>query len=236
MNLFWLHRNMQINAKHYCKSHLGKILLEASQLLYTAHHLSNNADQVAQCAPFNVSKTQRGYALSHKHHPLAFWVRSSRHAYLCVCNLANALANEFLAQHNKQHACHEHVTWLSANIPPQIAAKEDAFTVPPQCVTEKCKVVTRMPADATPEQVCEQKWQDLIAAYRNCYFLDKMPLLQYDPERAPDWLVQRGWSLLKVQEAQEGKQLAKEWELEEKQARKRKASSNEQQAKKRRKL
>lgn len=119
MNIFVLHTDPRKAARWHADKHVIKMLLEAVQMLYTAHwvvafpsllhHRSAIAISQAQKklptppalryagggAPRQLKDPgQRGYRPVHLHHPCTVWVRRSLANYKWLCGLALALAAE----------------------------------------------------------------------------------------------------------------------------------------------
>lgn len=113
MNIFFLSLNPRECAHMYYDKHVIKILLEICQMLYAAHDVSI----VKLNAPWNQKKTRRGYAPSHKNHPMCMWVRSSQKSYITSATLGMCLALEYNKRFKKVHACSKHIAWLYDNIP-----------------------------------------------------------------------------------------------------------------------
>ena len=74
MNIFFLHSNPQKAALLYCDEHLGKIRLEASQMLSTAYHLSKHINVEEKNALWFVNN-YRIYNKAFVNHPTSVWVR-----------------------------------------------------------------------------------------------------------------------------------------------------------------
>lgn len=139
MNIFVLHPNPRKAARWHADKHVVKMILEAVQMLYTAHWViafpyllkHRAAIKISQeqkklptppslrLAPFSVDGRQRGYRPVHLHHPCTVWVRESLANYQWLCQLAIELGRE--NQHrwpaSKPHSCEEHARWLLANPP-----------------------------------------------------------------------------------------------------------------------
>jgi hypothetical protein len=117
MNIFFLSTNPKTAAEWHCDKHVVKMLLESTQLLWTAQHI------VGTGAPLTTAPTTKdgrhGYKPTHKNHPCAIWVRKSIANYMWLCALAAALADEYHFRYPTAgpHACEAHVTWLTANPP-----------------------------------------------------------------------------------------------------------------------
>jgi len=77
MNLFFLHTDPQEAAQLYCDQHLGKIRLEASQMLSTAYHLSPHVTVEDRQAMWYV-QNNRIYNKAFINHPTSVWVRAAQ--------------------------------------------------------------------------------------------------------------------------------------------------------------
>ena len=121
MNIFFLSLNPAECAKLYCDQHVIKILLEITQMLYTAWHLTGLPDD---WNPPLSKNGQLGYKVAHPNHPMTMWVRSSRRSYIFAVKLGCELALEYRLRYNKNHACSEHIAWLYDNIPKTFQNKQ----------------------------------------------------------------------------------------------------------------
>jgi hypothetical protein len=114
MNIFFLSLDPVVCSQMYCDQHVIKILLEITQMLYTAWHLSNATDW----RPPRTKSGKRGYKKAHPNHPMCMWVRHSRKNYMFAVKLGMALAVEYNARFHKCHACTKHILWMYSNVPP----------------------------------------------------------------------------------------------------------------------
>lgn len=119
MNIFFLHEAPIMAASFHCDRHVGKMLLESAQLLATAHHELGH--------PVT-------YKPTHRNHPCAVWVRSSRLHYNYVSELAVALGREFRMRFDKDHATLA-VVERELLLPPEPLVKS-GWVNPPQCMPE----------------------------------------------------------------------------------------------------
>jgi hypothetical protein len=83
------------------------MVLEAVQLLYTAHHLVGTAN----LPPDNYR------SISNPSHPMAVWVQKSLENYLFTAQLAIELSQEYTNRYHKIHKCDHHAKWLLSNPP-----------------------------------------------------------------------------------------------------------------------
>jgi hypothetical protein len=193
MNIFLLDLDPDKCAQAHGDKHVVKMLLEACQLLYTAHwvifyphileykapsklavvqkHLC--IPDTIQTAPPSISRPKEpGFRPCHIHHPCAKWVRESLDNYLFLARLAVSLAEEFKFRYPKKgaHACESHAHWLLSNYPDFM-----------------------MDLGLTPfvQAMDEQyKRKDPIEGYRNYYLTSKKErgLLTYKSREPPSWV------------------------------------------------
>jgi hypothetical protein len=175
MNIFFLSANPNKAAEAHCDKHVVKMLLESTQLLWTAQWILRSGPP-----PDDAPMTKggiRGYKATHKNHPCAIWTRDCLANYMWLCALATALADEYHYRypHAPAHACEAHVAWLTANPPP----------FPPGHTGRHCltKVALAMPP--------EFKDRNPVASYRAFYLGSKGPrgLLTYTRRPIPQWVL-----------------------------------------------
>jgi hypothetical protein len=163
MNIFFLSLNPEEAAKQACDKHVVKMILESTQLLYTAQGLaiSNNLE----------SNPYTPYKPTHKNHPSAIWTRESLKHYYWLCDLALNYCIEYKFRYgeNKEHACEKHLLWLKQN-PPELPNTD--FREPPQCMPDKYK-----------QDSC-------IEAYRAYYLGEKLSFVKYTKRDPPEWIVE----------------------------------------------
>lgn len=110
MNIFYLHPNPRKCAQMHCDKHVVKMIVEATQLLYTCHYL------VGSIVP------STGYKKTHPKHPCSIWLTESIENYLWTIAFAWELAEEYRHRYglHKLHTCEIHLVWLERNIPSQL--------------------------------------------------------------------------------------------------------------------
>ena len=171
MNIFFLSRKTKQCARWHCDKHVVKMILESTQLLYSAHHELGGTEIVEREAPICITSGNRGYKKSHSKHPSSIWVRESLAHYMWLVWLAKDLVEEHMYRFNPKnyHASLVHLEWLQSNLPPQL--------------TE-----TRWLRDPTPAMPEEYKCpNDSIISYRNFYNGSKRDrgLLKYTKSHMP---------------------------------------------------
>ena len=100
MNIFFLHMNARICAQMHLDKHVIKMILETTQLLCSAVHMTNSYEPC--------------YKLTHKNHPSAIWTRESLDNYLWLCDLGLELCQEYTYRYGKIHKCESHLISLKA--------------------------------------------------------------------------------------------------------------------------
>jgi hypothetical protein len=119
MNIFALSVDPKEAAKAHGDKHVVKMILEACQMLYTAHWISVYPELLKNKAPIKVAAAQKlltvpehmesapkrkcasakgnepGYRPVHLHHPCTVWVRTNLANYMWLTELALAIAEEY---------------------------------------------------------------------------------------------------------------------------------------------
>lgn len=176
MNIFFLSFDPVRAAHAHCDKHVVKMLLESTQLLWTAQHVAHNGKiPELETAPTTLSGSRHGYAPTHPKHPCAIWTRASLANYFWLCELALALADEYHFRwpaRKGPHACEAHVHWLRAHPPP----------LPVGPLTS--------PAQAMPDEYKDPI--SAITAYRAYYCGSKAErgLLVYTGREVPTWILE----------------------------------------------
>ena len=169
MNLFLLSWNPHECAKNHCDKHVVKMILELTQMLYTAWQINNNSD-LPSCAPKCLSTGKYGYKkLSNPNHPMAKWVRESKWNYTFTIKLSIYLGFEYTYRYSKYHSCESHILWLSSNFPVFNCVTRTSI---PQCMPDQYKVI-----------------DDPVKAYQNYYIGDKMGFAKWTKREQPSFIL-----------------------------------------------
>ena len=151
MNIFILSINPKEAAEAHGDKHVVKMILEACQMLYTAHWLAVHPELIKErsaikiaaahkalsvpshmlTAPKRKSADESGFRPVHLHHPCTIWVRECVGNYMWTVELALALAAEDeFRWPGRTHSCKAHAQWLKANLPPGMkSAERNGFAV-----------------------------------------------------------------------------------------------------------
>lgn len=197
MNIFVLSVDPKEAAKAHGDKHVVKMILEACQMLYTAHWICAHPELLLHKAPIKVAAAQKllqvpehmatapkrkssaeepGFRPVHLHHPCTVWVRTSLANYMWLTELALAIANEYEYRFtykgngkDKAHSCKAHARWLQLNPPPLPEGPRTPFAL------------------AMPD---EYKMPDPVASYINFYTGSKKErgLTTYTRRAPPPWI------------------------------------------------
>lgn len=147
MNLFVLSANPKEAAQAHGDKHVVKMILEACQMLYTAHWTASYPDLLKERSAVKISKAHKllaippqmatapkrkcadepGFRPVHLHHPCTIWIRECLGNYMWAVELALAIAEEYEYRWpGRVHSCKAHAEWLKANIPPGIRKADRA--------------------------------------------------------------------------------------------------------------
>lgn len=153
MNIFFLHINMKKNASYYFNKHM-KIILEITQMCYSAHHILQPNYTWLCTIPFIP------YKKTHPNHPMVKWICYNENNYKYACEFGLVLCQEYTKRFKKIYKCQQYLEWLLINIPPCKPVKYSPDTF---LATEN------IPLNCTPVPLCmpdEYKSNDLIKSYR----------------------------------------------------------------------
>jgi hypothetical protein len=198
MNIFALSVDPKEAAKAHADKHVVKMILEACQMLYTAHWISVYPELLLHKAPIKIAAAQKllkvpphmtsapkrkcadasanaepGFRPVHLHHPCTVWTRTSLANYMWLTELALAIANEydyrFACNKSKVHSCKAHARWLQLNPPPLPEGPRTPFAL------------------AMPN---EYKMPDPVASYIRFYTGSKKErgLTTYTRRAPPPWI------------------------------------------------
>jgi len=165
MNIFYLSEDPREAAQMLCDKHLVKMVLEACQLLCTAHRTAASA---VDFGADHVRLDELGcYTATHKNHPCAVWVRQSKANYEWAVKYFHELLVEFSFRYRKHHSC----------------AK--LFHVIRPYPATLIALMWTAPAQVMPEQY---KSDDPVEAYRAYYLGSKHSIAKWNKGRlAPTW-------------------------------------------------
>ncbi len=127
MNIFILHWIPAICAQYHVDKHVVKMILETTQLLCCAWHVTDPLHSIYTPV----------YKLAHKNHPSSKWTRESIDNYKWLCCLGLALCYEYTYRYGRIHKCQPYLVDLSNNIPP---LNDLGFTKPKLAMPDEYKL------------------------------------------------------------------------------------------------
>lgn len=127
MNLFLLAAKIDECAQYHCNKHCIKMILELTQMLYSAWWFGRDVFPLPELDPL----PNDPYRPTHKNHPVSIWVRADPKHYNWALELAFALSKQYYLRYGKIHACQAHLERLQALGAPENIGKETY--VPPIC-------------------------------------------------------------------------------------------------------
>lgn len=154
MNLFYLDRDPIIAASYHYDKHKVKMVLEAAQMLCTAHHCYGD-EELKDLIP---------YKQAHLNHPSTIWVRRSRTTYFWAYEYMMALGREYTKRYGKEHLTIIKCRDFLSQYPKYIQG--DDWCEPPQCMPDEYKVEG-----------------DSISAYWNYYEGDKYKIANKNEQK-----------------------------------------------------
>jgi hypothetical protein len=154
MNLFYLDRDPVIAASYHYDKHKVKMVLEAAQMLCTAHHCYGD-EELKDLIP---------YKQAHLNHPSTIWVRRSRTTYFWAYEYMMALGREYTKRYGKEHLTIIKCRDFLSQYPKYIQG--DDWCEPPQCMPDEYKVEG-----------------DSISAYWNYYEGDKYKIANKNEQK-----------------------------------------------------
>ena len=162
MNIFYLHHYPKIAASMHCDKHCVKMILETAQLLSTAHR-ELDGDGYADVTGM--------YKSTHKNHPSAVWVRTSRKHYRWAYDLFVELCKEYTHRYGKVHKTEQKLMSVLKNYPDN--CPNVAWSQPPQCMPDQYK----------------QHPNFAVKAYRDYIVNEKISFAtKYTNREAPSWI------------------------------------------------
>ena len=120
MNIFLLDMLASLAAAYHCDKHCIKMILETTQLLYTAWWFGRDDFPLPKLDPCPWDP----YRATHQNHPSAIWVRASDKHYRWLLDLGYALCKQYYHRYGKFHKCMVHLDRLQEMGPPPKVAKE----------------------------------------------------------------------------------------------------------------
>lgn len=213
MNIFYLHPQPSICAAMHCDKHVVKMILEYSQLLSTAHHLSEVPQEctsmfyIKELKELHKSRDEFLENIlkpTHANHPCAIWARASSANYLWLYELLDSLHGEYYRRYGKVHALRYMQLNYLQNAPVALPGNGPAaISAPPLAMPSAVKVLgshliqkfciltskaggkytSKMLVDVSPDAL----YPEAAYLYRIYYKSHKAHILSYTGTKPPRW-------------------------------------------------
>jgi hypothetical protein len=180
MNIFVLDESPETSAEMMCDKHIPKMIVEAAQMLSTAHRM---IDGYSEKRPSKSGKRLVNYWIHpdenlnstlynavHFAHPCTVWTMKSDSNYQWHYRHFLALCNEFEYRFGKQHLTKQKLTEALRSTP---------INIPKGAITPFAQAMR-----AYPECITEG---NPVKAYRNYYHVSKYFAKWEKGRSAPDW-------------------------------------------------
>jgi len=163
MNIFFVDKDPKIAAQSLGDKHVGKMLVESAQMLFTAvrEHGYDGG----------------GYKSAYQHHPMTKWVGKSYLHAQWLLDHAIELAREFELRYDHEHKTKSMLPVLSMAVHHHMP--ENPWRNPPRCMPDIYKIAY----DAWEGDIpCH------VQSYRDFYRCEKTTCHKYTNRAVPKWL------------------------------------------------
>lgn len=169
MNIFVLDYNPETCAEYHCDKHVVKMILETVQMICTNHRIYKLVD----------ADNDSIYKSTHAEHPCTVWARQSKQNYLWLCELLEALHNEWQYRFGKEsfelEGLKNHKSY-------------DVFKLLNHDEMASCLPDIGLQPFAQAMPIEYREVIDAVSAYRRYYVKDKVQLLKYTNRDIPKWV------------------------------------------------
>ena len=183
MNLFFLSDDPQMCAEWAVDSHCVKMILEAAQLLSTAHRILDGTPVIEERTLASGKKRNHTnyvlpdtrnnmlYAATHINHPCAIWVRENQNNYAWTWGYLKEHCDEYTHRYGKIHKVE------SSGLLKALDSIPDNITMTDYRSKRPCAMDPKYIISADP-----------IANYRNYYKYGKAHLHKWKNRQPPEWI------------------------------------------------
>jgi len=184
MNIFILDDKPAKAAEFHCDKHVVKMILEAGQMLCTAHWISWLGVQGKTRSDFRLVRDMKSYLmenmpeklqppwkLTHVNHPCNVWTRASLDNYNWHLHLMGCLLIEYKKRYKKIHKSTKVFDWLVTHTP--VNLKSAGLQPFPICMKDEYKIS-----------------DNPVECYREYYVKDKVRFARWLYSETPSWWIQ----------------------------------------------
>ncbi len=183
MNIFILDEDPKAAASYHCDKHVCKMILEAGQMLCTAHWMSWLKNLDKQRSDFKLMRDAKAFlkenvpkekqppwSITHVNHPCSVWTRETLENYTWHHKLMGHLLAEYTGRYRRTHKSITVWEWLLYNKP--LSFPNHGLTPFPICMKEEYKIS-----------------EDPVECYREYYIKDKVRFAKWKNKKPDWWLV-----------------------------------------------
>lgn len=159
MNIFYLDTSPVLAAQYHADKHIGKMMIEGAQLLFTSYHVMTGMD-----TPWKPT---------HRNHPCTLWLMESQWNHDWLAMLVGFLQVEWTYRWGRgSHKAAKMVEdfFVTSNPWPSVKWPSYVPTKPALAIADDCKM------------------DDPVESYRQYYRKHKVHLHSWTVRGAPDWL------------------------------------------------
>ena len=180
MNVFYLHSDPKVCAEWAVDSHCVKMILEAAQLLSTAHRVLDGVQYIDASSGRKIKRWRLDngregvlYSATHVNHPSAVWCRESNNNYNWLWCYLDEHCKEYTRRYGKIHKVESSGLKTFLSIPPD-NIPIGSFFQPPSAMDAKYIIS-----------------EDARVNYRNYYKVGKAHLHKWkSPALPPAWIME----------------------------------------------
>ncbi len=179
MNIFYIDPNPKLCAEWAVDSHCIKMILEAAQLLSTAHRVLDGIEYIDDTGKRKVKRWMLDdhrdtelYSATHVNHPSAVWVRQSADNYNWLYRYLHEHCKEYTYRYGKVHKVEQSGLLDSLMFPPN-NIPETSFSQPTPAMDAKYIISN-----------------DSVENYRNYYKVGKAHLHKWKNRQPPAWIME----------------------------------------------
>lgn len=180
MNIFYIHSDPKLCAEWAVDKHVVKMIVEAAQLLSTAHRLLDGSEYIDTSSGRKMKRWRLPdnrdtelYLATHINHPSAVWTRESNNNYKWLWSYLWEHCKEYTRRYGKIHKVEASGLLNQLSQPPYNIAISDFFQ-PPSAMNTKYIIS-----------------EDAIENYRNYYKVGKSHLHSWKaPATPPAWIME----------------------------------------------
>lgn len=180
MNIFYISKHPKMCAEWAVDKHVVKMILEAAQLLSTAHRLLDGTEYIDASSGRKIKRWRLPdnrdtelYSATHINHPSAVWARSTNNNYSWLWCYLYEHCKEYTRRYGKKHKVESSGLLMALSQAPHNIAVSDFFQ-PPSAMDAKYIIS-----------------EDAVENYRNYYKVGKAHLHSWKaPATPPDWIME----------------------------------------------